>query len=201
MSTTAITGVPEKTGLGSESKSEGPGAADAYKHRRLVSVLALVLMFTVGVQTFHVVEHLAQMVQEFILKADTTHGLVGQLDLEIVHFIFNTVYALGFLTILAIWVKVGRSISTTFGLTTTVLAVGLFSQTYHQIEHTVRYIQYLETGQQGTPGLIGDRFNQIVAHFLLNGIVYLPILWVYLFEGFHLRLIEMLPRFIARRWA
>ena len=37
---------------------------------------------TVELQAFHMVEHLAQIIQKFALSAHQAHGLIGQLDLE-----------------------------------------------------------------------------------------------------------------------
>jgi hypothetical protein len=168
---------------------------------RLLTFLTLFLTLTVGVETFHFVEHCAQMLQEFVVRTDFSRGLVGQFDLESVHFFFNAVYWLATLTILICWLKRGREVSYTFGLTTAILVLGQLTQSYHLSEHTIRFIAYLQTEQQEQPGIIGKHTNPIVAHFVLNSIVYVPIVWLYFFEKFHLRLVAMLPPVLARRWA
>lgn len=156
---------------------------------------------TLGVETFHFIEHIAQMVQKFFLDFDFPRGFIGQFDLEPIHFGFNTTYLLAMLVVVALWWKRGRGISYTFGYTMAILMVGVTVEAYHVFEHTVRFLQFLKDGVQGQPGVIGKRFDPVVAHFILNSLVYFPILWLFFWEGLHISLASMLPRALAKKWA
>src|SRR6266853_1664617 len=98
-------------------------------------------------QSVHFTEHIAQMIQIHLLGLSgmQAHGIIGMLDLEWVHFIFDAgwvpicVYTLFFI----------------FRKSNPWLWVLLPIVTWHALEHIVIMRVYLTTGVVGSPGLLG----------------------------------------------
>ena len=121
------------------------GEALARSRPRIIanSWLAL-LSFLALSQTLHLFEHVAQMIQIHILglSGPAARGIVGQLDIEWVHFIWNTWVLVALLVLLP-------RFHTNVWLVATVLLAG-----WHLTEHAVIMAAYLRTGVVGTPGLL-----------------------------------------------
>jgi hypothetical protein len=134
-------------------------------------VLFSVLVVTQGA---HVIEHVAQMVQIHVLglSGAGARGIIGPLDIEWVHFVWNTwvLLALGLL----LW-RYPRN----RWLWVTVVLAG-----WHELEHAVIMTRFLTTGQVGTPGLLalggllggGLPLGRPDLHFLYNVIETVPLL-------------------------
>ena len=77
--------------------------------RALTPQQQFIYMFvlTILVQALHMVEHIAQFLQKFVLHSTQTHGLIGQLDLEEVHFAFNLFYLATLIVVTVGWVYYG----------------------------------------------------------------------------------------------
>jgi hypothetical protein len=147
--------------------------------------LALFFVLLIG-QSVHFTEHIAQMIQIHLLgfSGMQAHGIIGMLDLEWVHFIFDAgwvpicVYTLLF---------VYRKSNPWFW----VLAVIV---TWHALEHVAIMSVYLRTGIVGSPGLLAH--GGIIAgglplirpdlHFLYNLIEETLILIAYAYQLKHL---------------
>lgn len=126
-------------------------------------------------QTVHLLEHVAQMVQLHLLRLSgaSARGIVGQLDLEWVHFIWNAavVVALG-----ALLVRFGAN---------RWLVVATAFAAWHLVEHDVIMQWFLATGIAGSPGLLAS--GGLVAgglpiarpdlHFLYNLVETAAIVW------------------------
>jgi hypothetical protein len=97
-------------------------------------------------QSAHLLEHVAQMLQLHVLglQGKAAQGIVGALDIEWVHFMWNT------LVLLAVFALLRHYCTNRWLLLTAALAA------WHAIEHTDLITVYLATGQQGTPGLLGQ---------------------------------------------
>jgi hypothetical protein len=111
-----------------------------YRH---YGYLALFYVLVVT-QTGHLFEHVAQVTQihVFHLAGASARGIFGTLDLEWVHFIWNSWVLLAVLLLLPrfrtnpwLWATLGLSV-------------------WHEIEHLVVFFVYLTTGKSGTPGLL-----------------------------------------------
>lgn len=140
---------------------------------------------TVALQAFHMVEHLAQVYQKFVLDISNAHGLVGQLDLEQVHFAFNLLYLGMLIYVMMGWINFGGQVcrhQKMFGMV--LLATTLF-QGYHMVEHSAKLIQFLNTGVQGTPGIVGVHFDGVIFHAVMNWAVFLPVVVVFICAGMH----------------
>jgi hypothetical protein len=107
--------------------------------------LALFLVLVVT-QLAHVGEHVAQEIQLRVLQlpAAQAHGIVGALDIEWVHFLFNG------------WVAVGIAVLLTRYAANRWLWLALGVSVWHLLEHTVIMATYLTTGAVGTPGLLAS---------------------------------------------
>ena len=146
---------------------------------------------TVAVQSGHMLEHVVQMIQKFMLGT-TAHGLIGRLDIEQVHFGFNTVYYALLLPLVWGWLTYRQEIGLLgrrwTGLTAVFLAT-LLLQSYHQVEHSVKLVQFINTNMHGTLGILGAHFDLVLLHFVLNTLVYVPLLILFFGAGFHKRLL------------
>ncbi len=139
------------------------------------------------IQSFHMLEHYAQVFQKFTLGIKGPHGLIGQIDLEWVHFTYNVAVFIAMVGLFYAaefhrrdgwpWVK-NTSLATVF-------TAGVVIQGYHVIEHVVRIIQHIQTGIQGTPGILGYILDPVLLHYYLNVIIYIPILLIFFGYDFH----------------
>jgi hypothetical protein len=138
--------------------------------------LALFL-FLVLTQSAHLLEHFAQIVQIHLLglKGAQAQGIVGQLNIEWVHFGWNA-FVIGAVALLLFRYKSSRWL-----WAAAVLA------SWHMLEHAVIITNYLHTGQPGTPGLLSQ--GGLIAgglplarpdlHFLYNLVETLPLYFAY----------------------
>jgi hypothetical protein len=138
----------------------------------------------VVVQGIHVVEHIIQLIQVFILGIpdDEALGLLGyvfqfQRTEEWLHLAFNAAYLLALYLLL---LPLGRRVPylvPVWAFTTFVAgAVGL--ETWHMIEHGVIISNVIAHGGCPCPG-IGDAvlgITDTVLHFYYNAITYLALL-------------------------
>lgn len=138
--------------------------------------LALVLF-----QGFHELEHIIQVLQRYVLGIPNGNGLIGSLaDIEPVHFAYNSFY-LALLLVAYVGLGLRREprrygVFVFIGLTA---AVGI--QSWHEIEHVLKFAQYLTLHVNGTGGIFGDGPGGIVRlvpvpilHFVYNTFAYLP---------------------------
>ncbi|HEX8967078.1 MAG TPA: hypothetical protein VF937_04305 [Chloroflexota bacterium] len=150
------------------------GVARTYQRYQWLA-LFYVLVVT---QTGHFFEHVAQMVQVHVLglMGADARGIFGTLDIEWVHFVWNT------WVLLALCVLLLR-----YAANRWLWLAGLFS-VWHEIEHTYIFWVYLTTGVSGTPGLLaqggalggGLALARPDLHFLYNLIETVPLLIAFL---------------------
>ena len=138
---------------------------------------------TVAAQGFHMVEHIAQVMQKFLFHIIPAHGLIGQLDLEQVHFAFNLFYLSTLIAVMIGWLYYGSQVSPRWKAFGVVLLATVLIQSYHMAEHTVKLVQFVETMTQGTPGILGAHFDGVIVHAVMNTLVFLPVVLVFLGGG------------------
>ncbi|SRR6266516_2144217 len=117
----------------------------------------------IALQSPHMVEHVAQMIEIHILgwNLAISHGVLGQfLDTEWLHFMFDTML-IPYCTIMLLAMFVGRPRHTIDPVTrdtafrpTCWLVVLLPVALWHAAEHVVILAFYLRTGIVGSPGLL-----------------------------------------------
>lgn len=119
-------------------------------------------------QTGHFLEHVAQMIQlhAWDLSGADARGIVGQLDIEWVHFVWNAL-VVGLLGALLLHGRSNRW-----------LVVACLVAAWHLIEHDVIMMSFLATGIPGSPGLLasggsvggGLPLSRPDLHFLYNAV-------------------------------
>lgn len=150
----------------------------AWMHQRY-GYLALFYVLVVT-QIGHFFEHVAQVTQihVFHLTGVNARGIFGTLDIEWVHFIWNTWVMIAVLLLLPRFRK-------NPWLWATLALAG-----WHEIEHLVVFYIYLTTGKSGTPGLLahggligsGLPIQRPDLHFLYNLIETVPLVVGFLWQ-------------------
>jgi len=133
-------------------------------------------------QTAHLTEHVAQMVQIHVLHLSgaNAQGIVGQLNIEWVHFIWNA------LVLIALLVLLSRP---RFRRNSWLVAVTPLAA-WHLVEHSLMIATYLQTGVSGTPRLLssggllfgGLPITRPDLHFLYNFVETVPLLVAWFVE-------------------
>ena len=128
-------------------------------------------------QVMHMGEHAVQVTQ--LLMTDgvlaRSHGVFGQLDFELVHFVTDT----------ALWFTLGALLVVMRGRNTW-LWIAFAAASFHQVEHF--YLMWLNTthesfytrggfaGIMGDGGMVGSPLDRPYLHFSYNFIVIVPML-------------------------
>lgn len=156
-----------------------------------------VFVFTAALvaQTFHMVEHVAQIYQHAILGLSVrdSHGILFFLDLEWNHFVFNSLY-FGLLAFVFFQCKFYRTNGPAGEKRFACYAflAGLSIQSYHVFEHSVRIIQFLQTGCTPCPGILGRFFDGVYLHGMFNTVVYVLPLLAFISYGFHWKALRVI---------
>ena len=169
-------------------------ADDAAMTRRSAAPIFAVAL---TIQSFHMLEHVVQVVQAKFLGIKPAHGLLGSIvDHEWVHFVYNMgLYALLILGTVAL-LREGRTRTPAGWLW---LGAALAVQSYHSIEHIVKIVQHVRTGADPAPGILGQIFDLIWLHFTFNAIVTICMVGAFVGLGLHR---EVAPAVRAGlRWA
>jgi hypothetical protein len=152
--------------------------AAGYPDRLVATPWIVLLGFLAVSQTAHLFEHVAQMVQIHVLHLSGAgaQGIVGQLNIEWVHFLWNA------LVLAALLVLLPHFRTNPWLIAVTPLAA------WHFVEHSVMIATYIQTGVAGTPGLLssgglvfgGLPISRPDLHFLYNLVETVPLLlaWV-----------------------
>ncbi len=144
---------------------------------------------TVLIQALHMVEHVAQVIQKFVLHIAPAHGLIGALDLEQVHFAFNVWYLATLAVVMVGWSYYGSQLCSRQRALAAILIGTVALQSYHMVEHSVKLAQFISTGMLGTPGIAGMHFDGVIFHALMNTAVFVPVVVVFFCAGLHTKLI------------
>lgn len=165
----------------------------AAKEKKSHDMFAFVFLALIAWQTAHMVEHVAQVIQKFVQHKAMAHGLVGRFDLEWVHFIYN----LSFLAVLYFMlIAYNRFIRNKTGGLQKMFMATIVVQSYHMFEHVVKITQHVNTGKQGTPGILGHFVNIIWFHFYINLAVLLLAAIAFFQLGLHKRFISIVSEWI-----
>jgi len=128
-------------------------------------------------QLLHMVEHSVQVGQLVATSGDLSrsHGLFGQLDFELVHFVTDSL----------LWIGLGLLIMVLRGRNAW-LWVAFVAASLHEVEHLYLFWQHLFdtnfylsggfSGIMGHHGLIGSPLDRPYLHYTYNLIVFVPML-------------------------
>lgn len=128
-------------------------------------------------QVLHMVEHSTQVLQLAITGGvgAKSHGVLGQLDFETVHFVADT----------GLWLTLGL-MAVIFRGRNTWLWVAFAAASLHEIEHLYLFWLYVAehtvylsggaAGIMGRYGLIGSPLDRPYLHYTYNFIVFVPLL-------------------------
>ncbi len=144
-----------------------------------------VLFLLVVAQGLHFLEHLAQMIEIHLLgySGVNANGIIGQLNTEWVHFLWNS-----WVLLMAFWLL--------FHFPKNMWLVSLFIfAIWHEIEHIYIMSVYLRTNHPGLPGLIarggliggGLPITRPDLHFLYAVFEEGMLLWIFYLEYKRLR--------------
>src|SRR2546428_2831419 len=127
-----------------ESSTKRMARAAGYAERLVATPWIALLGFLAVSQTLHFLEHVAQMFQIHVLHLSgaNAQGIVGQLNIEWVHFTWNA------LVLVALLVLLPRFPTNPWLIAVTPLAA------WHFVEHSVMIATYIQTGVSGTPCLL-----------------------------------------------
>ena len=156
------------------------GRPAAYADRLVATPWIALLGFLALSQAAHLLEHVAQMVQIHMLHLSgaNAQGIVGQLNIEWVHFTWNA------LVVVTLLVLLPRFPTNPWLIAVTPLAA------WHFVDHSVMIATYVQTGVSGTPGLLssgGLLFGGLPIarpdlHFLYNLVETVPLLIAWIVE-------------------
>lgn len=125
-----------------------------------------IITWALVIQAAHMVEHVAQVVQKYVLMMDQARGFLGAVfDLEWVHFVYNSGLEVAFLAAFLLWRRAERIVPVP-------LTLVVVFQGYHVVEHVVKMIQYYALGiTMGPKGILGHAVPLIWLHFVFNLVV------------------------------
>ena len=159
------------------------------RYRSPINQFVCMFALTLLIQALHMVEHVAQVTQKFLLHMTPAHGLIGALDLEQVHFAFNVLYLATLAAVMVGWFYYGSQLCSRQRTMAAILIGTVALQSYHMVEHSVKLAQFISTGMQGTPGIAGMHFDGVIFHALMNTAVFVPVVVVFVCAGLHTKLI------------
>jgi hypothetical protein len=133
------------------------------------SMTARFFLLLLVYQTFHQLEHAIETVQLNILHHTSANTLINGVDFEYVHFGANALLLYGLFAVVVgagtrtrAWLRVHHR----WGWYAMVTA--LVVQTYHVFDHTVRLIEYLQSGGKPPEGTLTIWVNPVWFHFGIN---------------------------------
>ncbi len=155
------------------------------------AVGSYLFLLIIGIQGFHVVEHIVLVIQVQALHMGLAeaHGLLGaRVDFEWLHFSYNSAFLGALILILAYGLRHRQELPAATGIPGMALAGAVGLQTYHVAEHVIRIVQYYQTGCTPCVGLIGRVVPFIWPHLFFGLIAYIPMVVCYFAYGLHQRL-------------
>ncbi len=152
------------------------------------AALNSLFLLTIGIQGFHVIEHIVVVVQFTALGAGLheAHGLLGaRVDFEWLHFWYNLTFLGAMLLLLLYGRSAGGGRLASVG--TALLTVSVGVQTYHVGEHVLRMVEYLSTGCAPCEGLVGQAVPFVWPHLLFGLFGYVGFVTFYIAHGLYPR--------------
>ena len=148
--------------------------------------LALTFVVLLAILCWQQLDSAMRVFQRFLLSAPEAKGLIGQyFDLEPLHLAYS-VAILWFLLLVYRLSGAHRPNYWTQGMSAWwLITIALIIQGYHAIEHFFRLWQFIQSGLDDTPGILGNAVDPILLHFLASTLTFLPVVAAFWFGGFH----------------
>lgn len=135
-------------------------------------------------QGLHELEHVIQVVQVYLLDRPRAAGLFGSVfGVEVVHLSYNGWVLALMATVTAGYLVWHRRELAPSRLVVGLLVAGTAVQLYHVLEHVVRVGQFLQSGVDGTPGILGQVVDLVLLHFIFNTAAFAPFVIVFVMTG------------------
>ncbi len=158
-----------------------------FSQAAVVGMLSILLL-----QGFHTLEHTVQVFQRFVFFQPRGAGVLGTwVDVEPVHLGYNVAFMWLFAITYweaRIWQR-RKSHPAAFYL----LTFSVLFQCWHNIEHIFKMEQFITSGNNGTPGILGDTFNLVWLHFTYNMVVFVPFVAAFFIESYHREVMKLAP--------
>jgi parallel beta-helix repeat protein len=130
------------------------------------------LWLGIGVQGFHMYEHVLQVYRVHFDGVPGRGGLAGPAaDAEVVHFVYNAA-VLAMLVVVAVARTRGWAPSGNARLGDRLMGGAVIVQSYHMTEHSAKLVQHVVTGAKVNPGFLGNYIDLVWLHFSINLTVY-----------------------------
>jgi hypothetical protein len=149
--------------------------------------VALLFLEMMVLQGFHEFEHIVQVYQRTILGIGNGAGILGSVfDIEPVHMAYNLLFLVLISAVYAGCRRDPSVIPANRDRVMRLLQISFVFQIWHTIEHVVKMYQYVQTGLNGTPGILGYYYSVVYLHFWYNTLLYIPIVIAFFVGGFHI---------------
>jgi hypothetical protein len=149
------------------------------------SMAALAFLGLVLLQGGHELEHIVQVFQRYVFGNPTGAGILGALvDVEPLHLAYNGI----FLFLIALCFYLGgfyKELARRHAIAFWLMSFALGFEAYHFIEHIFKTVQFTDTGMNGTPGILGSFINLVWLHFAYNTIAFIPLVVVFVMDGYY----------------
>jgi hypothetical protein len=137
-------------------------------------------------QSFHQLEHAIETVQLNILHHASAHTLINGVDFEYVHFGANALLLYGlFAVVIGAGARTRAWLRTEHRWGWSAMVVALVVQTYHVFDHTVRLIEYIQSGGKPPEGTLTVWLNPVWFHFGINLVVLIGMFCAFFGMGMH----------------
>jgi hypothetical protein len=130
------------------------------------------LWIGIGVQGFHMAEHVLQVYRVHVDGVPGRGGLAGpSVDAEVVHFLYNS--AVFALLIAVAWARHrGWTPSGSVDAGDRLMGAAVALQAFHMVEHSAKLVQHVATGAKVNPGILGGYVDLVWLHYAINLAVY-----------------------------
>lgn len=150
--------------------SPGPGPAPRRRPAPVRPMTAWFFFVLVLYQGFHHLEHTIETVQLQLLHHDESNTLLNGVDFEFVHFGANFLLLYG---LVAVVIGAGAAVRARWRVEQRwgwyAMVAAIVVQSYHVFDHTVRLIEYVQSGGDLDPkGTITHFVNPVWFHFGMN---------------------------------
>jgi len=188
------------TVLGSVRSSAGRLGAPRLLPRLTRDAVVLLFAEMLVLQGVHEIEHIVQVVQRTMLGISQGAGLLGSVfDIEPVHMVYNGAFLVLIGLVYGGCRRDRGAIPRQADRVMQLLVASFVFQIWHTIEHVVKMWQYVETGLNGTPGILGYWIPVVYLHFGYNTLLYAPIVAAFFLGGFHTATMRVLREMLRGR--